>query len=340
MRFLRASKTGWRNCVSPDHPLPPCGQSHHTTPETHMNIQILNRWTLKVIFECEADSMKVAVELACKQGVNLSGANLRDANLRGADLRGADLRGAYLRDADLSGAYLRGAYLRGADLSGADLRGANLSGANLSGANLRCAYLSGADLSGADLRGANLSGANLRDANLSGADLRGANLRGANLSDAYLSGANLRGAYLSGADLSGADLRGANLSDAYLRGADLSGAYLRGADLRDVKNFAFQIIPEEGAFVGWKKLKNGVIAKLEIPADAKRTSTPIGRKNRAEFVRVLELFGAEEGLSQYDGKTVYRVGEIVRPDSYNDDIRLECTNGIHFFVTRAEAEAY
>ncbi|SAJ89222.1 pentapeptide repeat-containing protein [Burkholderia multivorans] len=193
---------------------------------------------------------------------------------------------------------------------------------------------------GADLSGAYLSGADLRDADLSGAYLSGADLRDADLRDADLSGAYLSGAYLSGAYLSGAYLSGAYLSGAYLSGAYLRGADLRGADLRDVKNFAFQIIPDEGAFVGWKKLKNGVIAKLEIPADAKRTSTPIGRKNRAEFVRVLELFGAEEGLSQHDGKTVYRVGEIVRPDSYNDDIRLECTNGIHFFVTRAEAEEY
>ncbi|OUE48250.1 hypothetical protein BZY94_01015, partial [Burkholderia territorii] len=65
-----------------------------------MKIEILNRWTLKVIFECEADSMKIAVEMACKQGAYLSG-----ANLRGAYLSGADLRGAYLSDADLSGAY-------------------------------------------------------------------------------------------------------------------------------------------------------------------------------------------------------------------------------------------
>ena len=183
---------------------------------------------------------------------------------------------------------------------------------------------------GADLRGANLYGADLRDADLRGADLYGAYLYGAYLGGANLRDADLRGAYLGGANLRGADLGGANLR----------GAYLGGANLRDVKNLVFQIIPEEGAFIGWKKLKGGVIAKLEIPADAKRNSTPVGRKNRAEFVRVLELFGAEEGVSQHDGKTVYRVGEIVRPDSYNDDIRLECTNGIHFFITRAEAEAY
>ena len=136
-----------------------------------MKIEILNRWTLKVIFECEADSMKVAVELACKQGADLSGAYLRGANLRGADLSGAYLRNADLRGADLSGAYLRNANLRGADLSGADLSGAYLSGAYLRNANLRGAYLSGADLSGAYLSGAYLSGADLSGAYLSGAYL-------------------------------------------------------------------------------------------------------------------------------------------------------------------------
>ncbi|WP_261534465.1 pentapeptide repeat-containing protein [Burkholderia multivorans] len=151
-----------------------------------MKIEILNRWTLKVIFECGADSMKAAVELACKQGVSLRDANLSDANLSGANLSDADLRGAYLSGANLSDANLSDADLRGAYLSDADLSDANLSGAYLSGANLR-----DADLSGAYLSGANLSDANLRDADLSGA---------------YLSGANLSDANLSGADLSGADL--------------------------------------------------------------------------------------------------------------------------------------
>ncbi len=126
-----------------------------------MKIEILNRWSMKVMFECEADSMKVAVELACKQGTYLSGANLSGANLSGANLSGANLSGANLRDADLSDANLRGANLSGANLRDADLSDANLRGANLSGANL-----SGANLSGANLRGANLSGANLRDADL------------------------------------------------------------------------------------------------------------------------------------------------------------------------------
>ena len=171
---------------------------------------------------------------------------------------------------------------------------------------------------------ANLREANLREANLHEANLHGAYLREANLHAANLHGANLRGADLSGANLYGADLHGANL-----READLSGA-----NLRDFFN-----IPEEGSFVGYKKLRNNIIAKVQIPAKAKRTSSLVGRKNRAEYVKVLSLSGGVLKTSSiYDNAIEYVVGEVVRPDSYNDDIRVECTNGIHFFTTRKEAE--
>jgi hypothetical protein len=272
-----------------------------------VKIEIKHWITGAILFAhtCDSNTIEITLKAAIEAKTNLRDANLRDANLGGAYL---------------GGAYLGGAYLGGANLGGAYLRDANLRDANL--------------------RDANLGGANLRDANLGGAYLGGAYLGGANLRDAYLGGAYLGGANLGGANLRDANLRDANLRDANLGGANLRDAYLGGAYLGDVKNLRFSLIPEEGAFVGWKKLSGGVIAKLEIPAEAKRTSTPVGRKNRAEFVKVIELFGASEGVSQHDGKTVYRAGEIVRPDSYNDDIRLECTNGIHFFITRQEAEEY
>ena len=86
-----------------------------------MRIQIRHRYNSSVLFECDADSVKIAVKLAIEAKANLSRANLSRANLSGANLSGADLSRANLS---------------GADLSGANLFGANLSGANLSGANL------------------------------------------------------------------------------------------------------------------------------------------------------------------------------------------------------------
>jgi len=140
----------------------------------------------------------------------------------------------------------------------------------------------------------------------------------ANLSDAYLSGA-----YLSGANLSDANLSGANLSGA--KDADLAIAMTR-------------ILPE-GSLIGWKKCQSDVIVKLRIPEEAKR-SHAFGRKCRAEFVDVLEVIGAEVGISKHDGKTQYIVGQRVTPDSFDENWVDECSHGVHFFLSKLEAEAY
>jgi|SRR5580658_1247363 hypothetical protein len=137
-----------------------------------------------------------------------------------------------------------------------------------------------------------------------------------------------------GANLFGADLRSANLSGANLRGADLCNANLRSANLP-----AFQI-PQEGTLIVWKKLSGTILAKLSIPAKAKRTASLVGRKCRAERAKVLAIIGANIGVSQHDISVVYKVGRIVRPDKYDPDFRVECSHGIHFFLTREEAEVY
>jgi hypothetical protein len=161
---------------------------------------------------------------------------------------------------------------------------------------------------------------------------------GADLSGAYLSGAYLSGAYLSRAYLSGADLSGADLS-----GADLSGA----KDDENTRYPPYQI-PQTGSMEVFKKvmvknerslLNERLIAKLLVPAKAKRTASLVGRKCRAEYVEVLELEGGvKTGTGWYDETTKYEVGKITRPDKYDPDPKVECTHGIHFYLTKEEAE--
>ena len=181
----------------------------------------------------------------------------------------------------------------------------------------------------ANLSGANLSCANLYDADLSDANLSCANLYGANLSCANLSGANLSGANLSGADLYGADLSGANLSCANLYGAKNSELVIAQT----------RILQDEGDVIGWKKCRGGVIVKLLIKSETKRCHA-FGRKCRAERATVLEVFGDEKAISNHDGKTEYIKGQDVVCDSWGEDWTVECSGGIHFFITRLEAENY
>jgi len=171
-------------------------------------------------------------------------------------------------------------------------------------------------------------------ADLGGAYLGGAKLGGANLGEADLGGANLGEAYLCGANLYGANLCGAKLGGANLRGANLCGA--KGGELA-LEMCA--ILPSDGPIIGWKKCRGNVIVKLFIPSKAKR-SHAAGRKCRAERAKVLEVIGAEKGISIHDGKTTYEVGKWVHCDKWDADRWNECGGGIHFYIQRLEAESH
>jgi len=215
----------------------------------------------------------------------------------------------------------------------ANLADANLANADLARADLARANLARANLARADLADANLADANLADANLARADLADANLANANLADANLADANLARANLAGANLADANLADANLADANLANANLARA--KNADFAIAQT---RILPD-GDLIGWKKCMHGVIVKLRIPEAAKR-SHAFGRKCRAEYADVIDIIGADVGISQHDGRTEYRIGQRVTPDRFDENWKEECSSGIHFFITRLEAENY
>jgi hypothetical protein len=158
-------------------------------------------------------------------------------------------------------------------------------------------------------------------------------------SGANLSGANLYGASLYGASLYGANLYGANLSGADLSGANLYGASLSGAKESELVIARTRILPE-GDLIGYKKCRDGVIVKLLIPKEAKR-SHAFKRKCRAEFAQVLELSKGKKAYSTQNINFEYVVGQTVRPETpFDEDWTNECSTGIHFFITRIEAENY
>jgi len=204
-------------------------------------------------------------------------------------------------------------------------------------ANIVALYAAGRrDFKQSDLREADLRWANLREADLREADLSWAKLRGADLREADLRWANLLGAKLSGADLRWANLREADLREADLREAELRGAKLRGAKNIDAVTAALLMrCPAEGAFIAWKQCQGNAIIKLSIPAEARRSSAT-GYKCRAEFVDVIE----GEGVSIHDGNTVYTPGQRVTCHEWDANRWNECGGGIHFYMSREEAEAH
>ena len=195
---------------------------------------------------------------------------------------------------------------------------------------------------GVSLAKANLVGACLAVADLTGADLTGADLTGADISWADLADANLKNAKFKDADLKGADLIGANL-----KGADIERANIYCTKLNGAKNIPFIPLacPSEGTFTAWKKVGGKYLVKLQVPEDARRCSATT-RKCRCDKALVLDITSLD-GETHFDEvvnnnykKTIYKVGEFVYPDSFDENRWCECSNGIHFFVNKDDAINY
>ena len=189
-----------------------------------------------------------------------------------------------------------------------------------------------ADLHNADLHGANLYGANLYGADLCSANMMGANLRSADLYGADLCSANMIDADLCSANMMGADLHSANMIDADMRGTNLHDVDMGSADkLRKGIKLSEPII-------GWKKCKNNVLVKLEIPRGAIVFSIN-NSKCRTDKAKVLEIIGGDRAYSKHKFFSYY-VGDVIEVFDFNCEYNVECAEGIHFFKTREEAKDY
>ncbi len=129
-----------------------------------------------------------------------------------------------------------------------------------------------------------------------------------------------------------------SLEAAVKAGASLDRASIIGASLKGASLPHIQICPEVGSFSAFKKLANGQIAELLIPGDAKRNSCLVGRKCRSDMARVIS--GEGDSMTTQFPKRHYAPGELVVADNYDPDIRVECSGGIHWFITRQEAEEF
>ncbi len=162
-------------------------------------------------------------------------------------------------------------------------------------------------------------------------------------------------------DLRKAVFRGSNLSGSSMYNADVRGVDFRGADLRGVNfkaaiidettlGLPFLVCPEEGGFTAFKKVyfsDRPYIAQLYVPADAKRSSAT-SRKCRCSKAKVIKFFTLNRRVakidvahSHWDPKFYYHKGKYVEPEfTFDEDRWNECSSGIHFFMTFAEAVDY
>lgn len=110
--------------------------------------------------------------------------------------------------------------------------------------------------------------------------------------------------------------------------------------------------PTTGAFICWKQIYEitddsrsvQYVVKMEVPEDAERSSglSNTCRCSKAKVLDIINIKTTEHVESVLHrpliGKnTEYVCGEMVYPDSYDENRWNECSNGIHFFMKMGEA---
>jgi len=265
------------------------------------------------------------------------------ANLSGADLHNTNLEYVNLWGADLSYSNLKGANLKYAILAYSNLCGTSLRYTNLYCANLCCSILSDSDLSKADLQYANLT-----DCDLSYADLHNASLHNSILRYSTLTGAILDNANFTEASLHNSILIDTSLNDTCFLRANLAHTVMNNADGKQIEYIKGKILTEP--LIGYKKCTNyyykkdptdvmrDITVTLEIPRGAIVFSVN-GGKCRTNRAKVIDIEGANRAFSFHKYMTYY-VGDEFTIYNFNCEYNMECGEGIHFFLTREEAEAY
>lgn len=162
----------------------------------------------------------------------------------------------------------------------------------------------------------------------------------ADLCDADLYGANLCGADLRRADLRGANLYGADLYGANLCNANLCGANLRRANLDQKEQIRKGFIVQR-KLTGWKKCRNNILVKLEIPKRAVVFSIN-NDKCRTNIAKVVKIVGGDGkvAVSTHDVNFIYKLGKTIVINDFDCMYNFECSTGIHFFRTMKEAKNY
>lgn len=180
---------------------------------------------------------------------------------------------------------------------------------------------------------------------LHGVDLREAQFRSSRIYNTSFCETDLRGANFEGAIIIESSFYKANLHGANFKNAKIHSCCLEKA--LNVPNGQIPLAcPSDGAFIGWKKVNNALV-KLQIPADAKRSSATT-QKCRCSKAKVLAITDLEtdESLKTIRnngygyGQTWYEVGKMVYPDAFDSNRWNECSNGIHFFIDKQDAINY
>lgn len=272
---------------------------------------------------------------------DLSGHVLANLNLKHINLAYANLDNIYLNNVDLTECILNNV-----NLNNAEIRNCYFKNTILTQAKLQNAILTNNDFINSLLDECNLSEINIIDSriiccNLSSVDLVESILIDDTFERCNFDLANLKNSYIKLSNLYNNNFYGSFLKDAEIKNSRLNGSNLIETRFDEVqinlKEYRKgKVLTED--IIGYKQCLNHVIVTLKIPRGAIVFSVN-GQKCRTNKAEVIAIDGANRAYSRYNRMSYY-VGDKFNIYNFNCEYNQECSEGIHFFMTREEAEAF
>ena len=83
------------------------------------------------------------------------------------------------------------------------------------------------------------------------------------------------------------------------------------------------------------------ISLMVVPVDSPSSSISVIHLNDVDVAEsIVDPSNLIDGCNSYDKSFIYKVGEIVSVDNFDEDRWNECSAGIHFFTSFQEAAEY
>lgn len=239
--------------------------------------------------------------------------------------------------------------------SAEELKGSSFENIILENVNFSNKMLEGVNFSNSFLRNCNFQDTTIKDcmfyhAILDHVDFRTSEIFTSSFEKAYITGCDTNRSSIFNANFFEASVKWSDFFLSVFRNCNFANSLWRNSSLFAADFIDCRLSPEltnllttapKGRFTGWKKLRNDYTAKLLIKGDVVGSTT---RKYRTNAARVIAIYNGDKkvdyGYSLYDSKFMYKVGAEITTDMFDQNPTTACGHGIHFFMTRIDAEQY
>ncbi len=290
---------------------------------------------------------------------------LLDANFSGAMLTNCDFSHSDLSSANFNNAALTGCCFNYAKLHGTTFKNANIDTCGFSYVYCFVSSFKNANLYKVGSRNStffrcDFASSTINDSDFFLSDFESSRFKNALVYGSILSKCNLK-IYTDNTSFNRCNLNGSNINRLNDGSLDIINSKFDLVNISDdLENVSGSYIEYRTGkilkepIIGYKKCSkdkyfpqdlsdyiigfNSTIVTLEIPKDAIVFSIN-GNKFRTNKVKVISIDGADRAYS-CRGNMSYYVGDEINISDFDCRYNVECSNGIHFFMTKEEADAY